>query len=223
MRTLVQRLMAFLRGSRMERDLSAEIEAHLAMQEAEFREQGLDPGQARAASLREFGGVAQAMEDYRERRSLPWLETAARDARYALRGLRRNPGFTAAAVLSLALGIGANTAIFSLFHALMMRLLPVSRPQELVSFYRTGGWGKGFVSYPLYQEIAKRDDLFNGVIARTGVAKVRFTPRPGGRGMFTQREFVAGSYFPVLGVAPAMGRLLAPVDDRVPGGHPVAV
>ena len=176
MRTFAQRVLAFLRGRRIEQDLRAEIDAHLAMQEAEFRERGMDPATAHTAALREFGGVAQAMEDYRERRGLPLLEAAARDARYAVRGLRQNPGFTAAAVLSLALGIGANTAIFSLFHALMLRLLPVARPQELLSMYRTGGWGKGFVSYPLHLEIAGRTDLFNGVIARTGVSKVRFTP-----------------------------------------------
>ncbi|HXK07632.1 MAG TPA: permease prefix domain 1-containing protein, partial [Verrucomicrobiae bacterium] len=128
MRTLWQRILAFLRGRRMEAELSAEIEAHLEMQEAEFRAQGLDTAAARAAALREFGGVAQAMEDYRQRRGLPWLEALGRDIHYGLRGLRRNPGFTAAAVISLALGIGANTAIFSLFHAVMLRLLPVERP-----------------------------------------------------------------------------------------------
>jgi predicted permease len=223
MRTFAQRILSFLRGRRMEQDLRAEIDAHLAMQEAEFRERGMDPATAHTAALREFGGVAQAMEDYRERRGLPLLETAARDARYAVRGLRQNPGFTAAAVLSLALGIGANTAIFSLFHALMLRLLPVARPQELVSMYRTGGWGKGFISYPLYLEIAGRSDLFSGVIARTGVSKVRFTPRSGARAEFTQREFASGNYFSVLGVAPALGRLFTAEDDRVPGGHPIAV
>ena len=193
------------------------------MQEEEFRRQGMDPAAARAAALREFGGVAQAKEDYRDRRGVPWLESAARDLRYGLRGLRRTPGFTVAAVLSLALGIGANTAIFSLFHTLMLRLLPVERPQELVSMYRTGGWGKGYVSYPLFQEIAKRTDLFNGVIARTGVDKIRFTPRPGARGQFTQREFVSGNYFTVLGVTAALGRLFTEDDNRTPGGHPVAV
>ncbi|MCU1232116.1 MAG: hypothetical protein JWP63_83 [Candidatus Solibacter sp.] len=223
MRTFAQRVIAFFRARRMERDLHAEIASHLAMQEAEFRERGMDPAAAHTAALREFGGVAQTMEEYRERRGLPLLETAARDARYALRGLRNNPGFTAAAVLSLALGIGANTAIFSLFHALMLRLLPVAQPQELISLYRTGGWGKGFISYPLYLEIAARTDLFNGVIARTGVGKARFTPRPGARGEFTQCEFVSGNYFAVLGVAPTLGRLFTPDDDRVPGGHPVAI
>ncbi|HTS61165.1 MAG TPA: ABC transporter permease [Candidatus Acidoferrales bacterium] len=223
MRALWQRVRAFLRGRRMESELSAEIQAHLAMQEAEFRERGLDAAAARAAALREFGGVAQAMEDYRERRGLPRLETLGRDVRYALRGLRRNPGFTAAAVLSLALGIGANTAIFSLFHALMLRLLPVERPQELVSLYRTGGWGKGYVSYPLYQEIARRADLFTAVFARTGVRKVRFTPRPDGRGEFAQMEFVTGNYFQALGVPAAIGRVFTREDNRVPGGHPAAV
>jgi putative ABC transport system permease protein len=223
MRTFALRVLGFFRGRRMEQDLRAEIASHLAMQEAEFRERGMDPAAAHAAALREFGGVAQSMEDYRERSGLPLLETAARDARYALRGLRHNPGFTAAAVLSLALGIGANTAIFSLFHALMLRLLPVTRPEELVSMYRTGGWGKGYVSYPLYLEIAGRSDLFTSVIARTGVWKVRFTSRPGARGEFTQREFVSGNYFSVLGVDAALGRLFTGEDDRTPGGHPVAV
>src|ERR1017187_7629347 len=223
MRIFWRRLIGLLRGHRLERELNEEIGAHLAMQEEEFRQHGMKPAAARAAALREFGGVAQAKEEYRDRHGVPWLETAVRDLRYGLRGLRRTPGFTAAAVLSLALGIGANTAIFSLFHTLMLRMLPVERPQELVSLYRTGGWGKGTVSYPLFLEIAKRSDLFTGVIARTGVVKVRFTPRPGDRGEFTQRELVSGNYFTVLGVAPALGRLFTDDDNRTPGGHPVAV
>ncbi len=222
MRTIWQRFLSLFRRGRLDRELSEEIGAHLAMQEEEFRQQGMDPAAARAAARRTFGGVAQTQEAYRDRRGIPWLEIAAKDIRYALRGLRRNPGFTAAAIISLALGIGANTAIFSLFHALMLRMLPVARPGELVSLYRTGGWGKGYSSYPLYLELAKRSDLFTGVLARTGVEKVRFTP-PGGRPQFTQREFVSGNYFSVLGVAPALGRLFTDADNRVPQGHPLAV
>ena len=224
MRTWWRRFRALFRGRRLDRELSEELEIHLAMQEEEFRRQGMEPAAARSAALREFGGVAQTQEAYRERRGLAWVESAAKDVRYALRGLRRNPGFTAAAVISLALGIGANTAIFSLFHTLMMRMLPVTRPEELVTLYRTrtSGWGKGYSSYPLYLELAKRTDLFNGVVARTGVAKVRFTP-PGGRGQFTQQEFVSGNYFSVLGVGAALGRLFTEDDNRVPGGHPLAV
>jgi predicted permease len=223
MRTLWRRLIALLRGNRLERELNEEIGIHLAMQEEEFRKQGMKPADARAAALREFGGIAQTKEDVRDRRGVSWLETAVRDLRYGLRGLRRSPGFTLAAVLSLALGIGANTAIFSLFHTLMLRLLPVERPQELVSLYRTGGWGSGTVSYPLFQEIARRNDLFAGVIASNGIGKVRFTPRPGDRGEFAQREFVSGNYFNVLGVTAALGRLFTDDDNRTPGGHPVAV
>ena len=223
MRIFWRRLSSLLRGNRLDRELNEEIALHLAMQEEEFRKQGMKPADARAAALREFGGVAQTKEEVRDRRGVPWLESAAQDFRYGLRGLRRTPGFTAAAVLSLALGIGANTAIFSLFHTLMLRLLPVARPQELVSLYQTGGWFEGPVSYPLFQQIARRHDLFTGVVARTGVAKTRFTPRPSDRGQFAQREFVSGSYFTVLGVTAAIGRLFTDDDNRTPGGHPVAV
>ncbi|HMC57999.1 MAG TPA: ABC transporter permease [Candidatus Solibacter sp.] len=226
MRTILRRLAALFRGRRArdeaDRELSEELEIHLGMQEDEFRGQGMEPAAARSRALREFGGVAQTQEAYRDRRGLPWLESTAKDVRYALRGLRRNPGFTAAAAISLALGIGANTAIFSLFYTLMMHMLPVSRPGELVTLYKTGGWGKGYTSYPLYLDLAGRTDLFNGVVARTGVAKVRFTS-PGGRAQFTQREFVSGNYFSVLGVGTALGRLFTEDDNRVPGGHPLAV
>jgi predicted permease len=223
MRTLLSRLFSIVRTIPRDRDLDEEIAAHLALQEAEFQKAGMKPADARAAALREFGGVCQAKEDYRDRRGVPWIETVWRDARYALRGLARSPGFAVAAILSLALGIGANTAIFSLFHSLMLRMLPVERPQELVSMFRTGGWSRGFVSYPLYQEIAKRGDLFQGVVARTGVARSRFTPRPGNRGEYARQEFVSGNYFTVLGVGAVMGRVFTEQDNTTPGAHPVAV
>src|ERR1035441_3198668 len=99
MRIFWRRLIGLLRGNRLGHEMNEEIGGHLAMQEEEFRARGLKPADARAAALREFGGVAQAKEEYRDRRGIPWLEYAVRDLRYGFRGLRRTPGFTAAAVL----------------------------------------------------------------------------------------------------------------------------
>ena len=104
--------------------------------------------------------------------------------------MRQNKGFAAAAVLSLALGIGANTAIFTIFRALLLRSLPVSRPDELVMLYRTGGWGRGVSSYPLYLEIRQRTDLFQDVMARSGVDKARFNVGASDRAETVQREAV---------------------------------
>jgi predicted permease len=202
------RLAAYFRRNR---ELQDEIANHLAMQEEEFRRSGMDANSAHLAALKQFGGVTQTREACQGRRGLPWLEIAVKDVRFALRGLKRNPGFTAAAVLSLALGIGANTAIFSLFHAMLLRMLPVARPHELVSLYRTGGWGKGHTSYPLYLEVAKRSDLFQAVVGRTGVQKVRF----GAGAEFARREYVTGNYFAVLGVTAAIGRVFSE-DKRSP-------
>jgi len=210
------RIQELTRGARLDAELDEEVNLHLRMMEEEFRRRGMSEAEARAAARCEFGGVAHAKEAYRDQRGFPWIESFARDVRYALRGLRRSPGFTAAAVISLALGIGANTAIFSLFHTLMLRMLPVAHPEQLVAIYRTGGWGRGVISLPLYRQIAARADLFNGVIATNGVAKVRFVAARGGREEFAQQEFVSG-------IQPIIGRLFTGEDNRVPGGHPLAV
>ena len=144
MRTLLNRMAALFRTRRLDGDLDDEIASHLAMQEEEFRSHGMTAEQARAAARREFGGIAQTAESYRDQRGLPWLETLFQDIRYGFRGLIHNRGFSAAAVLSLALGIGANTAIFTMYHSLLVRQLPVPQPGELVSLYRIGGWGSGY-------------------------------------------------------------------------------
>src|ERR1039458_4060252 len=132
MLTIWKRIAALFGGNRLERELNEELETHLAMQEEEFRARGMSPRAARMAARREFGGVAQTAEAYRERRGLPWIETAVMDLRYGLRGLRRNPGFTVAAVVSLAMGIGANAALFSVLDALLLKSAAVREPGRLV-------------------------------------------------------------------------------------------
>ncbi|MGA2574898.1 MAG: ABC transporter permease [Bryobacteraceae bacterium] len=223
MRTLWNRLTALFSQRRRDRDLSEEVEVHLEMHAAELRQQGLDPNAARAAARRDFGGIEQMKETYRDRRGVPWVEILAKDVTYGLRGLRRNPAFTLAAVLSLALGIGANTAIFSFVNTLMLRLLPVEKPEQLLNLYRTGGWGKGYASYPLYLEFRKHTDLFAGVFARSGADKVRFDPGHSNSIEYVQREYVTGNYFDVLGIKPAIGRLLQDEDNRTPQAHPIVV
>jgi len=223
MRTLWKRLIAVFAQRRSDRELSEEVEVHLEMRAAELREEGLDPDAARAAARREFGGVEQMKEVYRDRRGVPWMEGLAKDARYGMRGLRRNPAFALAAGLSLALGIGANTAIFSFINTLMLRMLPVEKPEQLVNLYRTGGWGKGYASYPLYLEFRKHTDLFAGVFARSGAGKVRFDAGHSNSVEYAEREHVSGNYFEVLGVRPALGRLFHDEDNRTPQGHPLVV
>ena len=223
MRTLWHRLRALLSPGRGDRELSEEVETHLEMRAAQLRAEGLDPVAARQAACREFGGIEQMKEEYRDRRTIPWMESFAKDAAYALRGLRRNPAFAAAAVLSLALGIGANTAIFSFINTLMLHLLPVEKPEQLVSLYRTGGWGEGYASYPLYLEFRKHSDLFSGVFARSGAEKVRFDSGSATRVEYAEREYVSGNYFGVLGVKPALGRLFSDDDNRTPHAHPLVI
>ncbi len=147
------------------------------------------------------------------------------DIRYALRGFQRTLLFTVIAVISLAFGIGANTAIFSLLDQVMLRLLPVKQPEQLVLLNMRGShygsnWGMNAISYPMYSDFRDHNQVFSGMFCRFPVDTSL------GYGNRTQRvaaELVSGSYFPVLGVKAALGRVFTPEDDRVPGGHPLAV
>src|SRR6185436_18101817 len=123
----------FLRR-RLDDELADEIQAHLEMQVEDLVRQGMNREEARYLALRKFGGVDQVKETYRERRGLPWVETFIRDLRYGFRMLRRSPGMTTVAILSLALGIGANTALFSVVDAVLLRTLPLEKPEQLVVF-----------------------------------------------------------------------------------------
>jgi predicted permease len=157
------------------------------------------------------------------------MQELLQDVRYGLRMLAKNPGFTSIAILTLALGIGANTAIFSLLNQVLLRRLPVRNPKELVVLKSPGPkrghvWSDGddseIFSYPLYKGLAKNTAVFDGVIARfqfaAGIASHGQTDRGSG-------ELVTGNYFEVLGVRSALGRVLSPADDDVQGAHPVLV
>ncbi|MGD0301462.1 MAG: ABC transporter permease, partial [Bryobacteraceae bacterium] len=149
------------------------------------------------------------------------MDSLLLDLRLALRRLRQNPGFSIVAILTLALGIGANTAIFSVINAVLLRPLPVERSSELVAVNETMA-GNTFptLSVPNFRDMRDR----NAVLA--GLAAYRILPASLGLPGASQRLWgylVTGNYFDMLGVKPVRGRLLLPEDDRVPGGHPVAV
>jgi predicted permease len=147
------------------------------------------------------------------------------DLSFARRSLRKNPMFTTVAVLSLALGIGANTAIFSLLDQILLRLLPVKNPRELVLFtmrgqHYGGNWGYNAISYPMYRDFQDHNEVFSEMFGRYAFFPSVIIDGAADR---VQGELVSGTYFPALGVGAAMGRTFAPEDDRTPSGHPVAV
>jgi macrolide transport system ATP-binding/permease protein len=232
-----------LRRRRSGSDFSAEIEAHIRIETERLQEQGLSEEQARTAARRAFGNITQTEERFYESRRWLWLDHLRQDIRFGLRMLRRSPGFTAVVVLTLALGIGANTAIFSLINAIALRSLPVPSPQQLYLlqwtaikepranyFARYAGCPSGSgrdlasptactFSYPMFEQIRSKEDLFSGVFSfvPTGAA-VRVDHHIGRlSGMY-----VSGEFFSTLGVGTAIGRLLSPNDD-VPGAEPVIV
>src|SRR5258706_13254932 len=137
----LRRLLHAFRPGRAEPDLARELASHLALLEDDFKRRGLSADDARLAARRAFGGVEQTKEAHRDARSFIWLDDARRDLVYAARTLRRTPGFTAVAILTLALGIGANVTIFTLLDAVVLKPLPGPAVNDLVAFYENGPEG----------------------------------------------------------------------------------
>jgi hypothetical protein len=165
-RRFFAKLANFLLQERADEELSREVRAHLTLLEDEYRRRGLTPDEARLEAKRAYGGVEQAKERQREERSLLWLEQTRQDVRSAFRTFAKSPGFTAVALLSLALGIGANTAIFSFVNAILLKSLPVPHPAELVSILAIAD-NKDVdtaLSYPAIHELEKRNKVLDGLL-----------------------------------------------------------
>ena len=220
LRAMMSRLLATL-GVDRNADLDDEVRLHLEMQALEYERQGMTPEAARAAALERFGQVEPMKNDYRDRRVLPSLDAMLRDVRYSARVLRRNPAFAVMAFLTLAIGIGATTAVFSLVNRALLQPLPIERPHEVISLNNSGSRGMlNLFSYPNYVDLRARVRTFSALIA------YRFTPiavRSNGVNERLWGYLVSGNYFDVLGVRPAIGRAVSPADDVDRGGHPVAV
>jgi len=216
---LLFRIQTWFGRKSKEEDLDEEVQSHLRMAAKEHVEYGESNEQARTAALREFGNVGLVKDAARDMWGWRWLETLRQDVRFAARMLRRSPGFTAVAVLSLALGIGANTGVFSLINTLMLRLLPVRDPASLVELLHQypGEPRMNGYSWQSYEHFRDHNHVFSGLI---GFSPSRFDLRGEGLGGQTvDGEYVVGDFFPVLGVKPAIGRLIGPEDDRLGGAH----
>jgi len=208
-RILKQRFSSLIRRRSVESDLERELSLHIEQLAKENVSRGMSEPEAHLQARRDFGPIALVEEACRDARRVTWVEDFRRDVLYALRQLGKSPGFTLTAVFSLALGIGANTAIFSLADAILLRSLPIQEPQELVEITQPGG---GSISYPLYKYIRDHNSVFSGALVlsagrytaglRMGSSElgdIRFSP-------------VSGDYFGVLGVTPAAGRALTDRD-----------
>jgi len=212
-------------------DLEREINSDLELEVEEQRERGLSPEEARRAALRAFGNPTLIREQSHLVWGWGWLESFLKDVTYGLRSLFRSPALTAVALLSLGLGIGANTAIFSFLDAVLLRSLPVQQPSQLVVLGDgidngiSDAWANtDLYSYPFYRDLQKNNSVFSStasIFSSTndvyGIVSGRDRTEP------MKVQLVSGTYFPTLGVRPLMGRALADADDSTEGNHPVAV
>jgi predicted permease len=223
--TVPLRLRSLFRRNQVEQELDEELRYHIERQIEEHIAKGMTPEEARYAALRAMGGVEQRKEECRDMRRVRLIENLIQDLRYGLRILRKSPGFTAVAALSLALGIGANTAIFSMINALMLRPLPVKNAQELALFSiaRPSRTDHGF-NNTLYEMFRDGNQSFTGVIAADRGWRGRLLVNEPGTGVESvQEQRVSGNFFSVLGVNAVVGRTLIEADDNPSNPQPGAV
>ena len=203
-----------------EEQLEKELRHHLDLHISELIAQGCSPEEARRQAHLALGGPEQVKEMCRDARGTRWLEELGQDLRIGVRMLRKNPGFTLVVAATLALGIGANTAIFGLVNALLLRPLPaVTAPSELVLLVRGDGQGPT-LSYPDFKDLRERNEVLSDLALYTQ-APISFGNNV--RSEVVLGAMVSGNYFDVLGIKPSLGRTFLPEEDRTPGTHPVVV
>ncbi len=218
------RLRSLFRRKNVEAELEEELRNHLEQLTEANLAKGMPPQEARAAALLSIRGLEQYKEECRDVRGVSWLENLGRDVRYAARMLRKNPGFTCVAVLSLALGIGANTAIFSLIDTLLIRPLPVPHPERLRIIELNPGSPRPqpAITYPLFEALRSHNQAFSSLFTWSSHS---FQMKSGEDMVHVNGTLASGDYFSALGVVPLAGRTFTASDDHPSGGKdgPVAV
>src|SRR5215467_7921885 len=222
----MNRILNWFRRRRLEGDLDRELRYHVDRRVTDLIHSGLPEPEARRRVALELGGATQLREEVRDIWLTRWLRDFVYDLRFSARAFLRSPSFTATAVLSLALGIGATTALYSLIDQVVLRALPVDHPENLVlidwdGFQNAETFGTAnLMSYPICRDLEQQKAFFDGVFCRAATTIGFSTDR---EPRLTAAELVSGSYFSTLGVTPALGRLLNASDDEAPGSSPVVV
>ncbi len=217
--SLLRRLLNFGRNDALSRDIEREVAFHLREREEELIAQGMSAPGAAHEARRQFGNPALQRERTRDADIVAWLDSLAGDVRYALRALGRSPVFTFVAVASLALGIGANTAIYTLIDAVVIAPLPVPHPDQLVQVTLSGDDTQTSFTNPLWEQVRDRQQALTSVAA---FSETDVNLAEGGEVRLAHAEVVSGQFFTVFGMQPAAGRLLSPADDQR-GCAPTAV
>jgi len=220
---------ANLRRSRMESEMDAEMRFHLEAYAEDLVRGGMGKAEALRQARLEFGGIEQAKEECRNARGVTLVENFVHDVRFGARMLRKNPGITVVAALTLALGIGANAAIFTVINAVLLRPLAVEHPEQLVAVgdpTRVHAWSNGTprtasFSYPLYREVRDQNEVFSSLLATSRLDNARIVIDKGAEDL--QGRVVSENYFETLGLGALIGRTFTGADGGVPGKDPVAV
>jgi len=220
LRAAFSRIAGLFDRDRRDYELQAELESHLQMHVDDYLRSGMSPEEARRRALLKLGGVEKVTQAYREQRGLPFLETLAQDMRFAFRGMRKNLGFTCVAVLTLALGIGANTALFCVINGVLLSPLPYPDSGRLVSVYSSSKtFSHASVSYLNFLDWEKQNESFSAMAA---FRDEDWNLTGQGEAQRLRGYMVSSGFFPTLGVTPVIGRTIAVDEDRV-GGAPVVV
>ena len=227
------RLRALFSRASVERELDDELRFHIECEVQKYERQGMQHEAALRRARLEFGGVEQTKETSRDVRGTARLESIMRDVRFGVRSLKSQPAFTLTVIITLALGIGANTAIFTLVDALLLRPLPVSHPEQLamvsdpaqVNNNNVGTPATDFVSFPLYRDVRARNTVFSDMYANgwSGPIDVRIGLSSDATAEQPRARFVTGNFFSVLGVSAFTGRTFTASEDETPAEDPVAV
>ncbi|HVV72507.1 MAG TPA: ABC transporter permease, partial [Verrucomicrobiae bacterium] len=213
---------ALFRKQAMDREMSEEMRSHIELLAQENMEAGMSPEQARFAAMKEFGSLESLQETCREQRGVAWVETLGSDIRFASRMLLKNPGFAAVAILTLALGIGATSAMYSVVNAVLLRPLPYPEADRLVSVCESNlrqGWSQYVTSLGAYTDWRRENSVFDNLAAATVLGPA--TARLGPSAELVHVGAVSAGFFPLLGAQPLLGRQFVAAEENPAHGDVV--